>query len=430
MTKRVSISILKLSDINIIFPKERTNRYPKIYFIIKGVLIKVNPFMNQLKTLHSVQKKGYSIMIKYHNDMNLVAFKDFNQRELNIFFSICSLLKERGEEPVTFSFNAIKDLINVNVPNNNVFENLLVSTYDKLLQLQLGYSNDQKIVRFSLFTGYVVDRERQEITINVNHDYAYILNELSKNFTVFELQEFNALASSYSKNMFRLLKQYKSTGFYKVSIEEFRRLLDIPESYNMSKISVKVLDPIEKELSNYFEGFRVEKLKVGRFIKFLQFSFKPQHYKDNQVMTIDIKAENSHDLTVGEKRKEEVLCPKCGKPLVLLYNKNGDTFWGHADYLVNTCKETYSTKEEIETIKEQRAELLEDEADRAKFEQEVKELINQHKDIVNLIGIDKRYVCIEQVEQQDLFYQNPVVQIKINRNAIDTIKKYIETWSK
>ena len=71
---------------------------------------------------------------------------------------------------------------------------------------------------------------------------------MSKNFTVFELQEFNALASSYSKNMFRLLKQYKSTGFYKVSIEEFRRLLDIPESYNMSKISVKVLDPIEKEL--------------------------------------------------------------------------------------------------------------------------------------------------------------------------------------
>ena len=59
-----------------------------------------------------------------------------------------------------------------------------------------------------------------------------------------------------------------------------------------------------------------------------------------------------------------------------------------------------------------------------------KELINQHKDIVNLIGIDKRSVCIEQIEQQDLFYQNPVIQIKINRNAIDTIKKYIETWSK
>lgn len=381
--------------------------------------------MNYLKT-----DKDFKVMIKYHNDMNVVAFKKFNQRELNIFFSICAFMKDKGDSTITFSYDEIKQMANLNVPTNQVFEELLESTYDKLLQLKIGYVNKDIVEKFILFTGYKINKNDKLVDITINAQYQYILNELSKNFTVFELQEFNALVSSYSKNMFRLLKQYKSTGFYKVSIEEFRRLLDIPESYNMSKISVKVIDPIEKELSNYFEEFRVEKLKVGRFIKYLQFSFKPQHYKDNQVMTIDIKAENSHDLTVGEKRKEEVLCPKCGKPLVLLYNKNGDTFWGHADYLVNTCKETYSTKEEIETIKEQRAELLEDEADRAKFEQEVKELINQHKDIVNLIGIDKRSVCIEQVEQQDLFYQNPVVQIKINRNAIDTIKKYIETWSK
>ena len=381
--------------------------------------------MNYLKT-----DKDFKVMIKYHNDMNVVAFKKFNQRELNIFFSICEFMKDKGDSTITFSYDEIKQMANLNVPTNQVFEELLESTYDKLLQLKIGYVNKDIVEKFILFTGYKINKNDKLVDITINAQYQYILNELSKNFTVFELQEFNALVSSYSKNMFRLLKQYKSTGFYKVSIEEFRRLLDIPESYNMSKISVKVIDPIEKELSNYFEEFRVEKLKVGRFIKFLQFSFKPQHYKDNQVMTIDIKAENSHDLAVEKKRKEEVRCPKCGKPLVLLYNKNGDTFWGHADYLVNTCKETYSTKEEIETIKEQRAELLEDEADRAKFEQEVKELINQHKDIVNLIGIDKRYVCIEQVEQQDLFYQNPVVQIKINRNAIDTIKKYIETWSK
>lgn len=370
-------------------------------------------------------------MIKYHNDMNLVAFKDFNQRELNIFFSICSLLKERGEEPVTFSFSDIKAIINVNVPNNNVFENLLVSTYDKLLQLQLGYRNDQKIVRFSLFTGYVVDKEKKEITINVNHDYAYILNELSKNFTVFELQEFNALVSSYSKNMFRLLKQYKSTGFYKVSIEEFRRLLDIPDSYNMSKISVKVLDPIEKELSNYFEGFRIEKLKVGRFIKFLQFSFKPQHYTNNHVMTIDITAENSYDLAAGENRKEEVLCPKCGKPLVLLSKRNGDTFWGHPDYNAyeGSCKQSYSTKEDIEIDRENRFKLLEDEKNRSSIEVEVKDLINQHKDIVKLVDFGKEFLLIEQVKKEDLFQNIPVTKIKINSNTIAILKQCIDEWS-
>lgn len=386
--------------------------------------------MNLLSTLEKEKQKGYRIMIKYHNDMNLVAFKNFNQRELNIFFSICALMKEKGDNTITFSYNELKRLINAKLPTNQVFEDLLVSTYNKLLELQLGYHDENKIVRFVLFTGYTVDKEKKEISIRVNHDYAYVLNDLSSNFTIFELQEFNTLASSYSKNMFRLLKQFKSTGHYTVSVDEFRRLLDIPEYYTMKRITDKILSVILKELSSYFVDLKVTKIKEGRTIKTLDFRFKPQHYTDNQVMTIDIKAENSHDLTVGEKRKEEVLCPKCGKPLVLLYNKNGDTFWGHADYLMNTCKETYSTKEEIETIKEQRAELLENEADRAKFEQEVKELINQHKDIVNLIGIDKRYVCIEQIEQQDLFYQNPVIQIKINRNAIDTIKKYIEIWSK
>ena len=93
-------------------------------------------------------------------------------------------------------------------------------------------------------------------------------------------------------------------------------------------------------------------------------------------------------------------------------------------------KGTLPTIEEIEAEREKRLNLIENEADRAKFEKEVKELINQHKDIVKLISLDKRCVCIEQIEQQDLFYQNPVVRIKINRNAINTIKQYIEEWSK
>jgi len=50
--------------------------------------------------------------------------------------------------------------------------------------------------------------------------------------------------------------------------------------------------------------------------------------------------------------------------------------------------------------------------------------------LLKLISFDKRYVCIEQIEQQDLFYQNPVTQVKISRNAIDIIKQYIEKWSK
>lgn len=373
-------------------------------------------------------EQRYTFMIKYHNDMNLIAFNDFSQRELNIFFSLCLLMKDKGTGEITLSYNDIKKIIPDRFESNKKFEEILESVYDKLLRLRLETRDKNKIEKFILFTSYKIHVNEKIVTINTNSDYSYILNNLSKNFTLFELQEFNELSSTYSKHMFRLLKQYKHTGYYKVSVDEFKRLLNVPESYTMRKITDKILSIVLKELSDNFIDLKVNKIKDGRVIKFLEFSFKPQHYKCNDENdTIDVEASQSNLI---EEKKNQIICPKCGQELFKRTGKDGSIFWGHKNYLTSECKATYSTIEEIEAEREKRINLIENEADRAKFEKEVKELINQHKDIVKLISLDKRHVCIEQIEQQDLFYRNPVTQIKISRNAIDIIKKYIEEWSK
>lgn len=373
-------------------------------------------------------EQRYTFMIKYHNDMNLIAFNDFSQRELNIFFSLCLLMKDKGTGEITLSYNDIKKIIPDRFESNRKFEEILESVYDKLLRLRLETRDKNKIEKFILFTSYKIHVNEKIVTINTNSDYSYILNNLSKNFTLFELQEFNELSSTYSKHMFRLLKQYKHTGYYKVSVDEFKRLLNVPESYTMRKITDKILSIVLKELSDNFIDLKVNKIKDGRVIKFLEFSFKPQHYKCNdEIDTIDVEATQSNLI---EEKKNQIICPKCGQELVKRTGKDGSIFWGHKNYLNSECKATYSTIEEIEAEREKRLNLIENEADRAKFEKEVKELINQHKDIVKLISLDKRYVCIEQIEQQDLFYQNPVIRIKINKNAINTIKQYIEQWFK
>ena len=373
-------------------------------------------------------EQRYTFMIKYHNDMNLIAFNDFSQRELNIFFSLCLLMKDKGTGEITLSYNDIKKIIPDRFESNKKFEEILESVYDKLLRLRLETRDKNKIEKFILFTSYKIHVNEKIVTINTNSDYSYILNNLSKNFTLFELQEFNELSSTYSKHMFRLLKQYKHTGYYKVSVDEFKRLLNVPESYTMRKITDKILSIVLKELSDNFIDLKVNKIKDGRVIKFLEFSFKPQHYKCNdEIDTIDVEATQSNLI---EEKKNQIICPKCGQELVKRTGKDGSIFWGHKNYLTSDCKATFSTIEEIEAEREKRLNLIENEADRAKFEKEVKELINQYKDIVKLSGFEKRYVCIEQIEQQDLFYQNPVMQIKINKNAINVIKSCIEEWSK
>ena len=373
-------------------------------------------------------EQRYTFMIKYHNDMNLIAFNDFSQRELNIFFSLCLLMKDKGTGEITLSYNDIKKIIPDRFESNKKFEEILESVYDKLLRLRLETRDKNKIEKFILSTSYKIHVNEKIVTINTNSDYSYILNNLSKNFTLFELQEFNELSSTYSKHMFRLLKQYKHTGYYKVSVDEFKRLLNVPESYTMRKITDKILSIVLKELSDNFIDLKVNKIKDGRVIKFLEFSFKPQHYKCNdEIDTIDVEATQSNLI---EEKKNQIICPKCGQELVKRTGKDGSIFWGHKNYLTSDCKATFSTIEEIEAEREKRLNLIENEADRAKFEKEVKELINQYKDIVKLSGFEKRYVCIEQVEQQDLFYQNPVMRIKINKNAINVIKSCIEEWSK
>lgn len=376
-------------------------------------------------------KQGFLPMLKYHNDMNLIAFKDFSQRELNIFFSLCLLMKEKGTGEITLSYDEIKNVIPDRFESKAKFEEILESVYDKLLQLKLESRDKNKIEKFILFTSYKIHVNEKTVTINTNSDYSYILNNLSKNFTLFELQEFNELSSTYSKHMFRLLKQYRSTGFFRINVDEFKRLLDIPKSYTMKKIGVKVLGPIEKELVSYFNDFKINKIKSGRSITELEFTFKPQHYKCNDELnnidTIDVEATQSNLI---EEKKNQIICPKCGQELVKRTGKDGSIFWGHKNYLTSDCKATFSTIEEIEAEREKRLNLIENEADRAKFEKEVKELINQYKDIVKLSGFEKRYVCIEQIEQQDLFYQNPVMRIKIDKNAINVIKSCIEEWSK
>lgn len=375
-----------------------------------------------------ILKKGFLPMLKYHNDMNLIAFKDFSQRELNIFFSLCLLMKEKGTGEITLSYDEIKNVIPDRFESNTKFEEILESVYDKLLQLRLESRDKNKIEKFILFTSYKIHVNEKTVTINTNSDYSYILNNLSKNFTLFELQEFNELSSTYSKHMFRLLKQYRSTGFFRINVEEFRRLLDVPKSYTMKKIGVKVLGPIEKELVSYFKDFKIKKIKEGRSITNLEFTFKPQHYKCNdEIDTIDVEVSQSNLI---EEKKNQIICPKCGKELFKRTGKDGSIFWGHKNYLTSECKATYSTIEEIEADREKRINLIENEADREKFEKDVIELINQNKDVIKLHKIESKFVYIEQVEQKDLFYNNPVVQVKIDKNAINVIKACIDEWSK
>lgn len=94
--------------------------------------------------------------------------------------------------------------------------------------------------------------------------------------------EFTEISGVYSKLLYKLLKQWKTTGRWEVKLDEFRRLLDIPATYRITNINQKVLNPGIKELQKVddFKNLRVTKVKNGRKIETLIFTFKPWGKED------------------------------------------------------------------------------------------------------------------------------------------------------
>ncbi|KRN68829.1 replication initiation protein [Carnobacterium maltaromaticum] len=218
-------------------------------------------------------------IVRYNNVMNDVSFRKFTPIEFDLFFSLCAKMKRLGTETIVLTFDEIKDLIGYSSRNKERFVADLESMYSKLLNLNFRFEDENIIVRFVLFNRYEIDKKKSTVTIKVNTDFEFILNEITTNFTRYELQSFTELKSSYSKSMYRILMQFRSTGFYKVTIDEFKRILDIPESYKMGNIDQYIFKPINKELAPLFDYFEIKKIKKkgrgrGGVVSHFEFYFK------------------------------------------------------------------------------------------------------------------------------------------------------------
>ncbi|MEZ7718494.1 RepB family plasmid replication initiator protein [Leptotrichia wadei] len=98
-----------------------------------------------------------------------------------------------------------------------------------------------------------------------------------------ELKEFISLKSSYVKEFYRRMKQFKSTGKWNISLEDFKRIMDVPVNYRMCDIDVWVLKPIQKELEDKFK-LKVKKIyskkSRGRpSVSGFEFTFSKEKYQ-------------------------------------------------------------------------------------------------------------------------------------------------------
>lgn len=252
------------------------------------------------------------LAVKYNNDLNAIPLRNFTSSELNIFLTICANIKEKDCDLVTYDFDKLRELARYESTSVNRFVTDLKSTYSKLLATSYTLEDERYIESFTLFNRYKIDKEDQTVEIQVNENFKYILNDLNLgNFTRFELKEYTEINSTYSKALYMRLKQWKSTGKWEVSLDEFKRVLSIPDSYKMSAIDNRILKLAELDLAPFFTGLNIKKLDrngkpsgKGRPVKKLIFTFQRQDDSINSIQS-DKYALGIHSNVYLNKREHE-----------------------------------------------------------------------------------------------------------------------------
>ena len=205
-------------------------------------------------------------IVKYDPELNTIPLRKFTPVEMNLFFSIVSRMRDKGDETVRFSFDQLKELSAYKPTANKRFIDDIESTYQKILGLRFGRRSKDGLHRefFVMFTEFEINGHADDpyVDIKIYPKAIKLLNEL-ESWVRYALSEFRDLKSSYAKTMFRLLKQFRTTGYAYFSVADFNELLDVPKSYKSSNINQSVLKPIKEELTPLFRGLTVRK-KYGK----------------------------------------------------------------------------------------------------------------------------------------------------------------------
>lgn len=213
--------------------------------------------------------------VRYDNDLNRIPVGFMNESEQNMFFAILSQVKDTDERKTKLSFNQIRELANFQKTSNKELVKSLDNMTSKLATLNVRVQNKSEIIKFTLFPTFKIDSAQQNLTVAVNEDFRYIVNDLAKGFvTNFDIEEFTSIKSKYAKTAFRLAREHENETF-DMNIDNFRELFAIPKSYRPTDINRTILTKVTEIMQNYFSPFEITAIQdSGKSHKIIGYRFK------------------------------------------------------------------------------------------------------------------------------------------------------------
>lgn len=211
------------------------------------------------------EKNEIREVAKYSNDFNAVPLKNFSLVQKKILMTLIWLIKETDGSDITIDYDRFISLAQSKPRSLEEGIRLIRQTFRKILSLSITeIETETSYEEFMLFTARKVDKKNGEITVRVNPDYFSLIKDFANEYTKFPLQIGNSFSKQYTIDIYKFLRQFADTGFWVVTVENFKRYLAIPDSYGATKIREKIINPALEELKKYYPNLRLEEVKAKR----------------------------------------------------------------------------------------------------------------------------------------------------------------------
>ena len=197
-------------------------------------------------------------LIIYENDMNKLKFGNFTKVSMNFFMALCSFMKNKGNTHFTISFDELRQKSNYTKTERKDFMRDLDYMTDQMLEvnstiIEKRPNGMKRIYKFDLFPTFVIDEETETIEVAVNERFTWLLNEF-EHYTSIDLEEIVSFKSKYTKNLFRLIRQWKSKGELRISgtdnIQEFREKIGVKDTYSNAEMNRRCIAPSVQEIND------------------------------------------------------------------------------------------------------------------------------------------------------------------------------------
>lgn len=211
---------------------------------------------------------------------------------------------ELSKTKFTIQVSNFKKAFNLKQQNGRLYLDLKEACNDLMDQKTTVINKKEKFTHVFNWCQDVkyIDKEGR-IEINFTEAIAEFLTKLTKNFTKYNLFVSHSFKSVYTVRIYEMLQTRKDTNIKKMSFNEFKRVLQLPDSYKTpALIKAQILKKVQDELNTKLDlGFEFEFRRDKRFEGNFEVILKANKNEENVLSWLYEKNEEVEVITTNKK---------------------------------------------------------------------------------------------------------------------------------